>query len=209
MNFRNETFGGNVVRNIGRALLMTLVASIGMGSAFAQDSNNLKFRGAIGVIPVTGVSATGTVNLNVVRGVNPGNPWRIATFDALITPDGHVRAVGAADVDAGDLRVNPVGRNGCRQKIVRQPEIVSACGDQRLISRYRECTVRVNDGAEQRGRGERTRRTGVIDFCRRQVGGRVVRAGAVATHGAEGKLAYVGGTASAGDRDGDEQDLIV
>jgi len=94
MNFRNETFGGNVVRNIGRALLMTLVASIGMGSAFAQDSNNLKFRGAIGVIPVTGVSATGTVNLNVVRGVNPGNPWRIASFDALITPDGHVRAVG-------------------------------------------------------------------------------------------------------------------
>lgn len=94
MNIRKETFGGNAVRNIGRALLMTLVASIGMGSAFGQDSNNLKFKGAIGVIPVTGVSATGTVNLNVVRGVNPGNPWRIAGFDALITPDGHIRAIG-------------------------------------------------------------------------------------------------------------------
>jgi hypothetical protein len=94
MNIRKEVFGGIAVRNIGRALLMTFVASIGMGSALAQDSNTLKFHGAIGVIPVTGVSATGAVNVNVVRNVNPGNPWRIAGFDALITPDGHVRAVG-------------------------------------------------------------------------------------------------------------------
>ena len=86
-------FGG-AARKVGGALLLTLAMMVGVGSAFAQDSTSLRFHGAIGVIPVTGVSATGTVNLNVVRGVNPGNPWRIDKFDALITPDGHVRAVG-------------------------------------------------------------------------------------------------------------------
>jgi hypothetical protein len=92
---KGNIFGGSAARNIGRVLLFTLVTVAFMSSAFGQDSTNLKFKGAIGVIPVTGVNAaTGAVNLNVVRNVNPGNPWRIASFDALITPDSHIRAVG-------------------------------------------------------------------------------------------------------------------
>jgi hypothetical protein len=95
MNVRNTSnSGGSAVRNISRVLLFSLVTLVGMGSAFGQDSNNLKFKGAIGVIPVTGVSATGTANLNVVRGVNPGAPWQITAFDAVISPDGHIKAVG-------------------------------------------------------------------------------------------------------------------
>ena len=94
MKVCNGTNFGGGAQKIGRALLLTLAMVVAVGSAFAQNSTYLAFHGAIGVIPVTGVSATGTVNLNVVRTVNPGNPWRIAGFDALITPDGHVRAVG-------------------------------------------------------------------------------------------------------------------
>jgi hypothetical protein len=94
MNIRNRNIlGSSAARSIGRVLLFTLVTLAGI-SAFGQDSNNLKFKGAIGVIPVTGVSATGAVNLNVVRNVPPGNPWRIASFDAVIMPDGRVKAVG-------------------------------------------------------------------------------------------------------------------
>jgi hypothetical protein len=95
MNIRKKNFGGSAARGMGRVLLFTLVTVAFMSSAFGQDSTNLKFKGAIGVIPVTGVNATtGAVNLNVVRTVPPGNPWRIASFDALIAPNGRIRAVG-------------------------------------------------------------------------------------------------------------------
>ena len=77
-----------------RGLAAVLVALTLTGIASAQDSTGLKFKGGIGVIPVTGVSATGTVNLNAVRGVNPAGPWRIAALDASITPDGHIQVKG-------------------------------------------------------------------------------------------------------------------
>ena len=54
----------------------------------------MRFKGGIGVIPVTGVAANGTVTLNVVRGVSPGAPWRIADLDATIGSDGHIRITG-------------------------------------------------------------------------------------------------------------------
>ncbi|HMK29239.1 MAG TPA: hypothetical protein VK473_06090, partial [Terriglobales bacterium] len=72
--FRN----GKAARTMSRGLLAALVAMAITGIAFAQENTSLKFRGAIGVIPVTGVAASGAVNLNVVRGVNPAGPWRIA-----------------------------------------------------------------------------------------------------------------------------------
>ena len=70
------------------------LATCGIAAAQLDSDQNLKFKGAIGVIPVTGVAANGTVNLNVVRGVNPGAPWRIADLNAVISPDGHIRVVG-------------------------------------------------------------------------------------------------------------------
>ncbi|HET9790932.1 MAG TPA: hypothetical protein VFR08_06495 [Candidatus Angelobacter sp.] len=99
----NKIHGGNfaigsAVRNTARGLLVTLVAFMATGMASAQadsnDPNLLKFKGGIGVIPVTGVAANGAVNLNVVRGVNPGVPWRIADLQAAITPDGHIKVAG-------------------------------------------------------------------------------------------------------------------
>ncbi len=85
---------GSVGRIIARGLLVALVALVVAGLASAQENTDLKFRGGIGVIPVTGVAATGAVNLNVVRGINPAGPWRIADLFADVTSDGHIRVKG-------------------------------------------------------------------------------------------------------------------
>ena len=85
---------GKAARTMVLGLLVALVAVAITGIASAQENTDLKFRGGIGVIPVTGVSATGAVNLNVVRGVNPAGPWRIADLDATVTSDGHIRVKG-------------------------------------------------------------------------------------------------------------------
>jgi hypothetical protein len=82
---------------IGKAVLM--VAVIGMvPHVTAQDQMILaRFDGAIGVDPVANVA--GPVNVdttfpnvkqNVVRGVVPAGPWRIAGLKANIYTDGHI-----------------------------------------------------------------------------------------------------------------------
>jgi hypothetical protein len=94
-NFRSKNIlSGSAARTMVRGLLVALVALTITGLASAQDNADLKFRGGIGVIPVTGVAATGAVNLNVVRGINPAGPWRIADLFADVTADGHIRVKG-------------------------------------------------------------------------------------------------------------------
>lgn len=89
-NFRN----GTGVRNMVCGLLVALVALAFTGMASAQETTQLKFRGGVGVIPVTGVAANGTATLNVVRGVNPAGPWRIADLDAAVSSYGRIRVKG-------------------------------------------------------------------------------------------------------------------
>jgi hypothetical protein len=82
---------------VARILLVALAALAFAGIASAQTDNltiQLRFQGGIGVIPVTGVAANGTVNLNVVRGVNPAGPWRIADLEAQLRSDGRISIVG-------------------------------------------------------------------------------------------------------------------
>jgi hypothetical protein len=95
----NKIHGGNfAIGNMARALVLTLMAFMVTGLAAAQTDATadslVKFKGGIGVIPVTGVGANGAVNLNVVRGVNPGAPWRIADLQAAVSPDGHIKVAG-------------------------------------------------------------------------------------------------------------------
>lgn len=53
----------------------------------------LKFKGAIGVDPLT--AAGGVDTLNVVRGINPGGrAWVIRTLDATVYSDGYIVAQG-------------------------------------------------------------------------------------------------------------------
>ena len=89
-NRRNSRAAGAAVRG----LVVALVALAFTGIASAQDNVDVKFKGGIGVIPVTGVAANGTVNLNVVRGVNPAGPWRIADLNAVVESNGHIRVRG-------------------------------------------------------------------------------------------------------------------
>lgn len=73
-------------------LLLVLVLAVA-GMASAQDSTDLRFRGGIGVIPVTGV-VNGVATLNIVRGINPAGPWRIADLAAEVSSFGHIRVKG-------------------------------------------------------------------------------------------------------------------
>lgn len=80
--------------------LLTLVPSL------ASADDTLQFQGAIGVQPVanaTGTDATSSsVTRNIVRDVQPATtPWRIARFQARLTPDGHILAIGKGLVFAG------------------------------------------------------------------------------------------------------------
>jgi hypothetical protein len=61
---------------------------------FAQTATTLNFQGGIGVINVIGQNTDATVRLNVVRGVNPAGPWRIASLAATIQANGHISVVG-------------------------------------------------------------------------------------------------------------------
>ena len=82
----------------------------------AREPNVLaKFDGGIGVIPVTGGAGTpnadGTlpnVKLNVVRGVSPAGPWRIADLKAVVNADGGIRVNGTGLLLASG---NSIGTN--------------------------------------------------------------------------------------------------
>ena len=96
---RSEKFwNGRVVGSVVRGLAVAFVAFAISGIASAQTDwfNTLQFEGGIGVTPVTGVAANGAVNLNIVRGVSPAGPWRIAALEATVRPDGHIRSSAAA-----------------------------------------------------------------------------------------------------------------
>lgn len=99
--FRTDTEQENDLNNnrnlTSRTLLRVLVLALMALSAvasFGQDDNDLKFKGGIGVVPVTGVAANGVVNLNIVRGVSPGGPWRIAALNAEVESNGHIKVNG-------------------------------------------------------------------------------------------------------------------
>lgn len=89
-NLRNGRAAGILIRGLAMSLVTLSVTCI----AYAQNDMGLKFKGGIGVIPVTGLASNGTVNLNIVRGINPAGPWRIADLDAVVEPDGHIRVRG-------------------------------------------------------------------------------------------------------------------
>ena len=83
------------VRNLGRIALVGLFALAVARTASAQDQDDtIRFKGGIGVINVIGQNPDLTLKLNVVRGVNPAGPWRIADLSAAVSSDGHISVVG-------------------------------------------------------------------------------------------------------------------
>jgi len=96
---------------------MILLALTMASAASAQENDFLaRFEGGIGVQPVANVAgpanADGTfpnVRQNVVRGVLPGTPWRIADLRADIRTDGRIRVRGRGLLLATG---NNIGHNG-------------------------------------------------------------------------------------------------
>ena len=77
-------------------LALTCCLCVGLVSALRADDDSLvRFEGGIGVIPVSSVNADGTINRNVVRGVNPpGQIWVIARLAADVQMDGRIEVRG-------------------------------------------------------------------------------------------------------------------
>jgi hypothetical protein len=102
MNNHGNSSYRSTDRNIFRVLLVALVALVALavtGIASAQTVTEhgaviALFKGGIGVNPVSGVNADGTAKLNIVRGVNPAAPWKIADLQAIVSADGHISVIG-------------------------------------------------------------------------------------------------------------------
>jgi hypothetical protein len=97
------------------AASLTLVAVVAL-SAFGnalRENVLVRFSGAIGADPISNVTVSGpttTATPNVVRSVNPpGQIWRIADLNAVVTTDGHIHAHGRGVLLGGG---NGIGTNG-------------------------------------------------------------------------------------------------
>jgi hypothetical protein len=97
-----------------KALACTMFVGVVFSLPAAADDANLKFKGGIGVIPVSSVidcpaspapCVTGppvTVNRNIVRRVSPaGQIWVIADLDAQVSANGSITVKGKGLILAG------------------------------------------------------------------------------------------------------------
>ena len=103
------------------AAVMFALGMIGQVSGYAQSGGPerdvlARFNGGIGVHPVANVvgpaNPDGTfpnVRQNIVRGVPPGTPWRIANLKADVRTDGRIRVRGRGLLLASG---NNIGHNG-------------------------------------------------------------------------------------------------
>jgi len=97
--------------------MLKKLAALFLGAVFPlaslADDTLVKFKGGIGVVPVSaGVGQAATaevVNRNIVRGVQPpGQPWVIADLRAEVSTDGSIKVKGKGLLLGGG---NNVGLN--------------------------------------------------------------------------------------------------
>ena len=99
--------------------IVALTLGIGCSFSAAGDDSLVKFKGGIGVIPVSSAAGVAnadgsspSVNRNVVRGISPpGQIWVIADLRADISVDGHIRVNGKGLLLAGG---SGLGSNGAQ-----------------------------------------------------------------------------------------------
>ena len=105
------------IRTLMMLLALGCVAQVALSAHDDHDDQFLaRFDGGIGVDPVSNVAGTvnqdGTfpnVKQNIVRGVPPAAPWRIAELKADVRPDGRIRVRGRGLLLANG---NNIGLNG-------------------------------------------------------------------------------------------------
>jgi hypothetical protein len=100
----------------GLGLLFVVLVPLSALKGFAQEDSLVKFKGGIGVDPVSNVvvsTATPpvtTVTANTVRGISPpGEIWVIAGLDADVSTDGRIFVRGRGLLLGGG---NGIGTNG-------------------------------------------------------------------------------------------------
>ena len=103
-------------------LFLGLVAPL----ASLADDSLVKFKGGIGVIPVSsgqGTAATATVvNRNIVRGVQPpGQIWRIADLMADVKTDGSIKVRGRGLLLAGGNGIGGNANQSVRATLICDP----------------------------------------------------------------------------------------
>jgi len=89
-----------------KMLASILLLGVASSLAAAADDTIARFKGGIGVIPVSSGVGTGTtatdVNRNIVRGVQPpGQIWVIDKLDARVRANGQIRVDGKGLILAG------------------------------------------------------------------------------------------------------------
>ena len=93
---------------IAGAALASVLALLVTSSAMAHDII-VKFKGGIGVIPVSSIMAGAPV-ANIVQGIQPpGEPWVIRALSAEVKQDGRIHVEGRGLLLAGG---NGIGTNG-------------------------------------------------------------------------------------------------
>jgi hypothetical protein len=127
------------MKNLFISIVAVLIGGF-FASAVVADNNHhprhdkslVKFKGGIGVIPISNVALDATtgaviITRNMVRGVNsPGQIWRIKDLEAKIKDNGDIKVEGEGLLLAGG---NNIGTNA-GQSVAAQ----LFCGDQTFTS---------------------------------------------------------------------------
>src|SRR5207245_5490227 len=116
INKRKGNEGEVMKKSLFASILMVLIGGSFASSVIADDTL-VRFKGAIGDIPVANVAGTPNpdgsfpdVIRNIVRGVNPaGQIWVISDFTADVKVDGRIRVDGRGLLLGGG---NTIGTNG-------------------------------------------------------------------------------------------------
>lgn len=129
--------------------LAVLFVSMVVPLAALADDTLARFKGGIGVIPVSsgqGAAATATVvNRNIVRGVQPpGQIWTIAALEADVKTDGSVKVRGRGLLLAGGNGIGGNANQSVRATLICDPA-GAALFDSGLVPLAADGDFRIDD----------------------------------------------------------------
>jgi hypothetical protein len=134
-----------------KAAIAAAFSLAAFASAFPASADNLKFRGGIGVIPVSsGVGAAATaevVNRNLVRGVQPpGQIWVIEDLKAEIDLDsGRVRVDGRGLLLGGGNNIGTNANQSVRATLICEAAAPFTLRDSGLVPLEPNGDFRIDD----------------------------------------------------------------
>jgi hypothetical protein len=135
-----------------KTALLALALVVLVPFAVIADSSLVRFKGGIGVDPVSGIALGAPVS-NVVCGVVPGGiPWRIGRLRANVQIDGHITVEGRGLLLAGGNIIATNGGQSVRAELFCTTT-PPPCGTPSFTSTPR---LVHETGASDRQQGERT-----------------------------------------------------